>query len=43
VARFINTRTAFQKHAYELDDKGAHKKVAGQLINRYQFVSRDFM
>ena len=43
VARFINTRTSYTKHAYELDAKGDHKKTNGQVVNRYQFVSRDFM
>ena len=43
VAKFINTRTSWQRHAYELNEKGDHKKVAGQVVNRYQFVSREFM
>jgi hypothetical protein len=43
VARFINTRCQYTKHSYELDDKGNHKKSNGQVVQRYQFVSRDFM
>lgn len=42
VARQINTRTSYQKHAHELDEKGLSIKTPGKAIQRYQFSSREF-
>lgn len=43
VARHINQRCKYEKHGYELDDKGNHKKVVSNLVQRYEFVSTDYM
>lgn len=43
VAKYINQRTSWPRHSYELDDKGSHTKRVGQMVQRYQFVSREFM
>lgn len=42
VARFINTRTEYPIHSYLLNEKGQHIKGTGRMVQRYQFVSREF-
>jgi hypothetical protein len=43
VARCINGRTAYNKHAHAMDEKGNAVKTVGQSMQRYQFTSREFM
>lgn len=43
VAKHINQRCAYEKHGYEIDDKGNHKKIVESRKQRYQFVSTDYM
>lgn len=43
VARYINQRISWPRHSHELDEKGKSSKRIGQMVQRYQFVSREFM
>jgi len=42
VAKFINTRTQYPVHKYQLDEDGNYTKSTGRIVQRYQFVSKDF-
>jgi len=43
VARHINQNTQYPVHGYLLDEKGNHVKGTGRMVQRYQFISREFM
>lgn len=43
VARHINQRCNWPRHKYELDKDGNHVKTVGQVVQRYQFVSTEYM
>lgn len=43
VARHINQNAQYAVHGFLLDDKGNQIKGTGRMVQRYQFVSREFM
>ena len=44
IARAINTRTSYQVHKNCIDDKtGENRKDVGQIVQRYQFISTEYL
>lgn len=43
IARHINTNTKYPIHSFILDEKGNYIKGTGQMRQRYEFVSKEFL